>query len=377
MKPTIIIAGAGGIAQALGLILSEWSPHPLRIRIGNRTLEKATRVVEWIREGSSSSTELEAFFLPEHENYPKEAEEVLIQGDILLDCLPGKEAPRMARLARKFDMHYANLTEHVRETEEIIRIGEGSQKAFILQCGIAPGFIDILANGMFNDFCRKHRVEKVDEIAMRVGGLSENAAAPSYYAFTWSPAGVATEYIEPALAVRNFEKLSLPSLTERRRLLVRNIAYEEALTSGGAADLPDALAGKVKNLDYKTLRYPGHYEWIEHQLKQLTNSPNKIQDLQRKMEEEIPHEEKDVVVVYCAVQGKDSQDVLRREETSYLVRPQKVGKHLLRAIQTTTAAPIAEIALEALKGKYHGVVLQSMIDPKTHLKGAIIEKVFK
>jgi saccharopine dehydrogenase-like NADP-dependent oxidoreductase len=372
-----MIAGSGGIAKALGLILVEWSSTPLRLLIGNRTLENAQRAADWIREGALQPAEVEAFYLPEGRDYPEETQTFLARGDILLDCLPGKQAPRMAELARDNNMHYANLTEHVRETEQIIKIAEGSKKAFVLQCGIAPGFIDILGNGMFLDFCEKHGVEKVDQLAMRVGGLSENAAAPAYYAFTWSPAGVATEYIEPALVIRDFKKVKLPSLTERKRLLIRNVEYEEALTSGGAADLPDALAGKVRQLDYKTLRYPGHYEWIEHQLKHLPDSPGRIRQLQGVMEANIPHQEEDVVIVYCAVQGKDDKGILRREETSYVIRPQKVGRHLLRAIQTTTAAPIAEIAIRILEGNYSGVVLQSMIDAQSHLNGKIIQKVFK
>ena len=46
-------------------------------------------------------------------------------------------------------------------------------------------------------------------------------------------------------------------------VVIDGITYEEDLTSGGAADLPAALEGRVRNLDYKTLRYPGHYAWVE------------------------------------------------------------------------------------------------------------------
>lgn len=376
--PSIIIAGAGGIAEALGLILAEWSPEAPQLWIGNRTLHKAEKVANWIKEGSTRDVEVHAFHLPEGEAYPEEAKAIFREGGVLVDCLPGKEAPRMARLALKYDMHYINLTEHVRETNEVSALAEGARKAFVLQAGLAPGYIDILAHGMFKEFCVRHEVAKVDKISMRVGALTRHAAAPSFYGFTWSPVGVATEYLEPAIVVRDFEKKSVPPLSERRLLLVNGTLLEEDLTSGGAADLPDALAGRVKDLDYKTLRYPGHYEWISQQLASIKGSGlERIGELQKRMEASIPFVEDDVVFLYAAVQGRDSGGVFRREEKAFEIRPQWVGKKLLRAIQTTTAAPPAEIVLQLLKDEYSGVVLQSMVSPDKFLNGKIVRRVFR
>ncbi len=376
--PSIIIAGAGGIAEALGLILAEWAEEAPQLWIGNRNLGKAERVARWIKEGATGDVEVHAFHLPEGEDYPDEAKAVFREGGVLVDCLPGKEATRMARLALKYDMHYINLTEHVRETNEISALAEGAEKAFVLQAGLAPGYIDILANGMFRDFCNRHQVNKADKIEMRVGALTRHAAAPSYYAFTWSPVGVATEYVEPAIVVRDFKKKTTPPLSERRLLRIDGTILEEDLTSGGAADLPDALAGRVKDLDYKTLRYPGHYEWIGQQLASIQATGQKrIDELQKRMEAAIPFVEDDLVFLYAAVEGKDKNGLLRREEKAFKIRPQRVGRHLLRAIQTTTAAPPAEIALQLLEGRYSGVVLQSMIDPDKFLKGEIVQKVFR
>lgn len=377
-KPSVIIAGAGGIAEALGLILAEWSPEAPRIWIGNRTLHKAERVANWIKAGCTRAVEVHAFHLPEGEAYPEEAKAVFGEGGVLADCLPGKEAPRMARLALKYGMHYINLTEHVQETGQISAMAEDAEKAFVLQAGLAPGYIDVLAHSMFHNFCTRRQVEKVDEVCMRVGALSRHAAPPSYYGFTWSPVGVATEFIEPAVVVRDFKKQLAPPLSERKLLCINGTFLEEGLTSGGAADLPDALAGKVKNLDYKTLRYPGHYAWVDQQLAAIEETgARRIEALQKRMEAAVPNVEDDLVFVYAAVQGKDRNGVLHREEKAFEIYPQLVGRHLLRAIQTTTAAPPAEIVLQLLKGEYSGVVLQSMIPPDKFLNGRIVQRVFR
>ena len=152
--------------------------------------------------------------------------------------------------------------------------------------------------------------------------------------------------------------------------------YEDDLTSGGAADLPDALSGKVKSLDYKTLRYPGHYSWVEQQLKGLKNTKDSISGLQDIMLTEIPHVEDDQIIVYAAVAGKDTKGVLRRAEIAKHIKPLQIGKHMLRAIQTTTAAPLVQAIHWLLETKPKGVILQSQLDAKTFLNGAFVTRVY-
>lgn len=371
----IIIAGAGGIAEAVGLLLMEWSEVTPTLFIGDRTHSKAKKVVNWIQEGTTKPSFITDFHLAET-GLTDEMKAILRQGDIILDCLPGSQAPRIAQFAKDFNLHYANLTEYVSETEEIIALAKDAKTGFILQTGLAPGYIDLLANGLFQEFCSDFKVDKVDKLEFKVGALTIHAVAPHYYGFTWSPVGVATEYLEDTIVLRNFIKTTLPSLSERKTIIIDGITYEEDLTSGGAADLPDALSGKVRSLDYKTLRHPGHYAWVHEQLLNLVNLDTAIMDLQQKMETEIPHIEDDQIVLYAAVEGKDSEGILRRREIAKRIFPQKVGKHQLRAIQTTTAAPLAQAAQLLLENPHNGVILQSQIDPIAFLNGNYIVRVY-
>lgn len=372
---TIIIAGAGGIAEAVGLLLMEWSEVPPTLFIGDRTLSKAKQVALWIQEGTTKSGCIQDFHLAEN-GLTDEMKTVLRQGDIILDCLPGSQAPRIAQFAKDFNLHYANLTEYVEETEEIIALAKDAETGFILQTGLAPGYIDLLANGLFQQFCKDFEVDKVDKLEFKVGALTNHAVAPHYYGFTWSPVGVATEYLKETIVLRNFKKTTLPSLSERTTIIIDGIAYEEDLTSGGAADLPDALLGKVRSLDYKTLRHPGHYAWIQEQIANLEHTTDTIKGLQEKMEAIIPHIEDDKIILYAAVEGKDAAGILRRREIAKCILPQKVGKHQLRAIQTTTAAPLVQAAQLLLETSLSGVVLQSQIDPIPFLNGNYIVPVY-
>jgi len=371
----IIIAGAGGIARAAGLLLAEWSEVPPNIFIGNRTLSKAEKVARWIEDGTTNPISVTAFHLEEN-GFSVKTKKIFQKGDIILDCLPGTIAPKMASIAKDFNLHYANLTEYVAETNEIMELAKNATTGFVLQTGLAPGYIDVLANHLFKQFCSDFEIDKVDKLEMKVGALTDHAVSPHFYGFTWSPVGVATEYLKNALVLRDYKKIWIPSLSERASIVIDGITYEEDITSGGAADLPDALMGKVRSLDYKTLRHPGHYTWVQKQIIGLGNAHDTVSALQHKMEAKIPHIENDQIILYAAVEGKDIDGTLHRREIAKKIKPQKVGKYRLRAIQTTTAAPLIQSAKYLLESQHKGVTLQSHLKSENFLNGKFITPVY-
>ncbi len=372
----IIIAGAGGIGRAAGLLLRELGEFSSHIYLGDRYEAAAKEAAGWILTSSFRQGEVEYFVMPK-EGSDAGFDHLLDQADIILDCLPGNQAPRIARLAKKHRLHYVNLTEYVKETNEVIEIARDAKMGYILQAGLAPGFINVLANGLYHQFCKDYKVEKVNTIHMKVGALTQNAYPPYFYGFTWSPVGVATLYVKPARIIRNYETTIKASLTERSRIILYGIEYEEDLTSGGAADLTEALAGKTRELDYKTLRYPGHYDWIEGILRHIPHGEDRVQKLQQRMEESIPAVEHDVVVIYASVSGKDQRGRLRILESYYMIHPFHIAGKVLRAIQATTAAGLCECARMLLMGGYFGCILQSQIDPQDYLQGPFVSAVYQ
>jgi saccharopine dehydrogenase-like NADP-dependent oxidoreductase len=297
--------------------------------------------------------------------------------DVLLDCSPGSQAPRLARFAKDFKMHYANLTEYVAETDEITALADGAETGFILQTGLAPGYINVLAMSLYRKFVADYENEKVEKIGMKVGALSAHAHEPHFYGFTWSPIGVATEYVKNSRVLRNYRITEKPALSSRETIVIGARAYEADLTSGGAADLPDFFAGKARNLDYKTLRYVGHYHWVESLIRKLPkdeNLPFKLQDV---MLEAIPSVEDDLVLVHASVDGFDAQGRRRMLEKAFFVEPLEINGNQLRAIQTTTAAPLCESAMMLLTGKYKGVVLQSRMEPDEFMNGNFVSRIYR
>lgn len=374
-KPhSIFIAGAGGIGQAAGLLLRELWDQTVDIYLGDIQPQAIKAGIEYIMGASMRPGKVVGVLMPTEGSNPA-LDQACAACDVLLDCLPGSQAPRMAQLALDNRMHYANLTEYVAETDQIKKIASQAETGFILQTGLAPGYIGVLAMDLYHEFRKAYQIDEVERISMKVGALTRNANPPHYYGFTWSPIGVATEYVKPAIAVRNHGITTLPSLSERELVLIDGQAYEADLTSGGAADLPEALASKARNLEYKTLRYPGHYAWVDSLIQGLPAS--ELPDgLEKIMLDQVPSMEDDVVVLHAYVQGRDKQGMMRLREASNKIYRMNIGGRTLRAIQSTTAAPLVECARLLLEGKYKGVVLQSQLDSTSFLNGPFVQRIY-
>lgn len=374
LKYKIIIAGAGGIGRAVGLLLAEYADFNVDLFIGDRDKLIAQEAAEWLKQGCTKELSVDTFqLLP---GYEDQKDHVFVGADIILDCLPGSEAPRIGTIAKKYGAHYVNLTEYVAETDQLKSISKDADTGFILQTGLAPGFVNILAHFLYQDFVQKYKKLQVEYIGMKVGALTEHAEAPHFYGFTWSPIGVATEYLKDAWVIDNFQRTSVSSLSEQCSLIIDGFIYEENFTSGGAADLPEVFSGIAKKLDYKTLRYPGHYDWIKSILNKVPDGEDAVCYLEKQMRSVVPLTERDLVIIYCTVKGFDRTSSLRSLEQSFKIGPVKVGNATLRAIQATTAAPMAECARLLLSGRYKGTIQQSEIDCQEFLSGPFIQAIY-
>ncbi|MEO8648078.1 MAG: saccharopine dehydrogenase C-terminal domain-containing protein [Acidobacteriota bacterium] len=376
MDNRIFIAGAGGIGEAAALLLREWSEDETEIILGDIDENRLAAAAQFVTRNSNKSTAVETVRMLLDET-TDEMRSAFDRSSVLLDCSPGSQAPRMARFARDFGMHYANLTEYVAQTDEIIDLARGAETGYILQTGLAPGYINVLAMSLYHQFENKFKNDKVEKIGMKVGALTAHAHQPHFYGFTWSPIGVATEYVKNSRVIRDFAITERPALSARERIVISGRTYEADLTSGGAADLPDFFEGKARTLDYKTLRYVGHYDWVESIVRKLPKDKELPALLQEKMLKEIPSVEDDLVLVHASVEGFDSTGRRRMLEKAFFVEPLEIDGKSLRAIQTTTAAPLCESAMMLISGRYKGVVLQSQLDPATFLAGRFVSRVYR
>lgn len=125
----------------------------------------------------------------------------------------------------------------------------------IPDCGLAPGMVSILAMHGAAGF------DEIHEIHIRVGGLPQDPQPPLNYQLVFSVEGLINEYIEVARVIRDGKVSEVESMTEIEQLEFDGFPPLEAFqTSGGTSTLPDTFLGKIRELDYKTIRYAGHCE---------------------------------------------------------------------------------------------------------------------
>jgi saccharopine dehydrogenase-like NADP-dependent oxidoreductase len=261
-------------------------------------------------------------------------ESVLRGHDAVINALPYHMAVQVAKAAKAVGCHYFDLTEDIAATKTIQALAEDAQTAFMPQCGLAPGFIGIVAHHLANRF------EKLDEIKMRVGALPAFPTNSLKYNLTWSVDGLINEYCHPCEAIHQNELTSMLPLEGLEHFSLDGVEYEAFNTSGGLGTLCETLKGKVRSLDYKSVRYPGHQALMKFLLSdlQLCKHQEKLKDILR---DAVPTTMQDVVLVFVTVSGMRGgvyvQDVFARKIFAQRATDQSQA---LSAIQITTAAGI-------------------------------------
>jgi saccharopine dehydrogenase-like NADP-dependent oxidoreductase len=257
----------------------------------------------------------------------------LLRGqDAVINALPYHLATLAATAAREAGCHYFDLTEDVAATRAIQALAEGSPTAFMPQCGLAPGFIGIVAHHLTQGF------ETLQEVKMRVGALPAFPTNSLKYNLTWSVDGLINEYCHPCEAIREGRNIEVLPLEGLEHFSLDGTEYEAFNTSGGLGTLCETLAGRVQTLDYKSVRYPGHRHLMKVLLEELQLNQD-TETLKAIMRKSIPSTMQDVVLVFVTVSGM-KRGTLVQEVFARKIFAERDAPQPLSAIQITTAAGI-------------------------------------
>ena len=255
--------------------------------------------------------------------------------DYVLSCAPYHCNVQIAQLAKEHGVHYLDLTEDVATTKAVMELAENSKLGFIPQCGLAPGFISIVGHALAKEF------ETLESVKMRVGALPMYPHNRLKYNLTWSTEGLINEYGNPCESVINGKMTLVPALEGLESFSLDGMEYEAFNTSGGLGTLAETWSGKVRSMDYKSIRYPGHREIMA-----LLMNDFKLNDdrdtLKKIFENSLPHTAQDVVIIFVTAAGyKDG----RYSQKSYAkkIYNAEIGKEHWGAIQITTAAGICAV----------------------------------
>ncbi|ODR90803.1 saccharopine dehydrogenase family protein [Sinorhizobium alkalisoli] len=319
----IVVIGAGKIGSTIGRMLAHSGDY--RVCVVDRNAEQLQDVA---KHDAISSAVVD-----------------IADGQALVDLLKGKfavlsAAPfhltvAIAEAAARAGIHYLDLTEDVESTRQVKAIAAKANSAFIPQCGLAPGFISIVAYDLAKRF------DKLESVRMRVGALPQYPSNALNYNLTWSTDGVINEYIELCEAIVEGTLVEVPAMEAREEFSLDGVTYEAFNTSGGLGTLCETLASKVRTLNYKTIRYPGHAAIFKALLNDL-GLRHRREVLKDILENALPTTTQDVVVIFVTVSGfRDGH--LVQETYANKVYSGVVAGRMQSAIQITTAGSICAV----------------------------------
>jgi saccharopine dehydrogenase-like NADP-dependent oxidoreductase len=245
--------------------------------------------------------------------------------------------PGIAQAALHAGASYFDLTEDVATTRAVRELAVRAKpgQIFMPQCGLAPGFINIAGHHLTVDF------ERLDQVKLRVGALPQFPVGELKYNLTWSTDGLINEYCNPCEIVHEGEKREVLALEGLEHFSIDGVDYEAFNTSGGLGTVWETLAGRVRALDYKTIRYQGHCELMHFLINelQLRNRRDLLKEL---LERAVPITLQDVVLVFITVTGWQHGQLTQVTDARKIYAAELFGEPW-SAIQITTASGICAV----------------------------------
>lgn len=268
------------------------------------------------------------------------------ENDAIISALSYEHNFFLAKMALQARSHFCDLGGN----DSIVALELGlNQKAkharvnIIPNCGLAPGLVNILA-------CYgAQKMKKLNKILMRVGGLPRNPKPPLNYSLLFSAKGLVNEYVQKCAIIQNGKVHSVQPLNGLEEIVFPPPfgKLEAFHTSGVTSELVEMFKGKVSQLDYKTIRYPGHYEMMKSifQLGFASEEPVDIQGQKIKpremfeqlLEKNLQINTEDVVLLRITISGH--RRILIFEIIDHYDMKNQIG-----ALERTTAFPASVIA---------------------------------
>jgi saccharopine dehydrogenase-like NADP-dependent oxidoreductase len=344
----VLILGAGRIGSLIACLLSRAGNY--EVDLASRNPGAASTLIDELRLTSVTGHTLDASDAGDLQRVM-----AIKPFDAVISALPYHLNPKVVDLASARAINYFDLTEDIAVSRYIRETCAESDTVFIPQCGLAPGFINIVANELMRRFA------EIDTVKLRVGALPQHSANALKYALTWSTEGLINECLEPCEGIEHGQPCTLVPMEGLESLILDGTPYEAFNTSGGLGTLAQTYTGRVQTLNYKTIRYPGHCRAFKLLLKELKLDSDR-EKLKKLIENAIPTTSQDLVLLAVFVNGRRGHELI--EESHFRkIYPREIAGRTWSAIQVATAAGMCGVLDTVLgdPGSYRGFVSQESI----------------
>jgi lysine 6-dehydrogenase len=345
----ILILGAGRMGLGAAYDLAHNSDTEA-VTVADLDLERARAVVATVNSAKLTPAQIDV-------TDDEQVIQLMSGHDAAISCVVYHHNLQLARAAIRARVNFCDLGGNNSVVDAELALDEEARAAginIIPDCGLAPGMVSVLAaHGAA-------RFAELEELHIRVGGLPQHPKPPLNYQIVFSVEGLINEYVERARVIRDGHIIEVDSMTELERLAFPAPFGEmEAFqTSGGTSTLPESFLGQVRELDYKTIRYPGHCEKFKTMIDLgLTSSeaidvdgarvaPRRV--MGEMLLRRLPADEPDAVLIRLEFRGtlEGKQQTLRYDIIDYF--DEQTG---MSAMMRTTAFPASIIAQMMARGE--------------------------
>lgn len=288
---------------------------------------------------------------------PAAARKLMAQAQVTVSCVPYFLNPPLAKAAVAAKSHWVDLGGNTGIVWKELALDGAAKKAGVTllpDVGLGPGMTTTLAvHGM-------SQLDETDEILIRDGGLPQKPVPPMNYMLTFSEHGLINEYVDTGTAIRDFKRVDVPGLSEVEELHVPGLGRMEAAhAAGGLSTLAWTLEGKVRSVDCKLIRYPGHCAVINamHAMGFFSQKKRKIGKAElapRELSAVLFREhfsrpgDEDFVVIHTTIRGKKNG---RRAQVVYDLLDKFDRQTGMTAMMRTTGFPAAIVAQMLASGE--------------------------
>jgi len=347
----VLVLGAGKIGRTIAALLAATEEYDVTLADRDEAALKPVRQRVRARTLALDASDAGAL------------ESAMIGQDSVVSALAYVMNPLVAELAQKTGLSYFDLTEDRETTRRVreIALRAKSGQLFVPQCGLAPGFISIVGHELTRGF------DRLDSVYMRVGALPRFPTNFLKYNLTWSTDGLINEYCNPCEAIHDGVLREVLPLEGLEHFALDGVRYEAFNTSGGLGSLCETLAGKVRELNYKTIRYQGHRDYMAFFLGELRLAESR--ELAKQiLERAVPVTFQDTVVMFSTVAGWRGGQLVQVSDARRVVNSVVLGENF-SAIQLTTAGGLCVMLDLHRQGKLgeRGFVRQEEVSLDTFL----------
>lgn len=328
------------MGKALAYDIMKFRPGD-RLIIADRDVHAGEKLLNWLAEigGKSDAAEFQAIDALDRASVRKLTD----LADATIVAMHYDLNYGLMKSAIASGSHFCDLGGNDRVVEKQMAHDSEARDAGVLclpDCGLAPGMANILAMHAVSGMSR------MDKLHIRVGGLPQDPKPPLNYQLFFSVGGLINEYIEPCTVIENGIRKEVPGMSGIEELEFEKIGRLEAFnTSGGALWIPRLLEGRIREMNYKTIRYPGHIE-LFREMYDLT--PEARPMTEARISEELAGDGKDHVLVRIVAEGEKNGRAIRRTFETVDSFDDLTG---LTAMMRTTAFPTTIIAGMVVDGQ--------------------------